>query len=231
MQISRESVAILLPTYNEEQSIGKSIDQIRELSKLQSENWRIVLVDSCSSDKTVSIARDKKIDEVIELPIRGKGIALKKAFEDLTDDYIFQIDCDMTYPIEAIPLMIEKLKSGSCDLVIGSRFKGKMEEGAMKRVNYIGNSMLNIIASALYIHPISDVCSGLWGFNKNAYKKIAQSMNAIHFEVECDMFAEAVKKKLKICEIPINYRKREGQTKLSIKYGFIDSWHLLKKRF
>ncbi|MEK6981902.1 MAG: glycosyltransferase family 2 protein [Candidatus Micrarchaeota archaeon] len=224
-----KSVAILLPTYNEEQSIGKSIDQIRELSKSQAQTWRIVLVDSCSTDKTVSIAKEKMIDQIIELPIRGKGIALRKAFEDLNDDYVFQIDCDMTYPIEAIPSMVEKLDSGSCDLVIGSRFRGKMETGAMKSVNKIGNTMLNIIASTLYLHPISDVCSGLWGFNKKAYKSI--NVTAIHFEVECDMFAEAVKRGLKICEIPIDYRKREGQTKLSIKYGFIDSWHLLKKRF
>ncbi len=216
------SIAILLPTYNEEQSIARMIDEIRALNS----SWRIVVVDSGSPDRTVAIAREKGAD-VIEVPIRGKGIALKRAFELINEDYALQIDCDSSYPPYEIPHIIKKLEEG-CDVVIGSRFRGKMEDGAMSFRNKFGNTFLSTLASILYLHRITDVCSGLWGFSKHAYKSM--SITARHFEVECDMFADSKRKGFKVCEIPIDYKRREGTTKLSAIYGFIDAWQLLKKR-
>ena len=216
------NIAILLPTYNEEQSIGRVIDEIKNLSNGK---WRIIVVDSGSTDRTVSIAKQKKV-RIIQLNVRGKGIAIKKAFEQLDNDYLIQIDCDMSYPPKEILRIVEKLEE--CDVVIGSRFKGDMEKGAMSIRNKFGNKCISLAASLLYLHGVSDVCSGLWGFNKKAYKSI--TITAKHFELECDLFAESMKKNLKVCEIPIDYKKREGETKLSAIYGFIDMWHLFKKR-
>jgi dolichol-phosphate mannosyltransferase len=217
-----KSVAILLPTYNEEEGIGGMIDRIRAVSS----DWRIIVVDSGSKDGTIKIAKQKGA-EIIQLGIRGKGIAIKKAFEEVEDDYVVQIDSDLTYQPEQIPLILEKLKG--CDVAMGSRFSGNIEEGAMPGLNRVGNQMLSVLASVLYMRRVTDVCSGLWGFTKKAYKSM--NITAIHFELECDMFAECAKRGFRICEIPIDYKRRAGETKLSPIYGFIDSWQLLKKRF
>jgi dolichol-phosphate mannosyltransferase len=219
------AVAILLPTYNEEDGIGAVIDEIK---KLKRSDFEIFVVDSGSTDKTISISEGKGA-RIIQLGIRGKGIAIKKAFSDLEHEYIVMIDSDNTYPVRQIPEVVEKLKD--CDVVIGSRFKGSIEQGAMSTMNKVGNTMISITASALYLCPISDVCSGMWGYDKKAYKMLAERIEAPHLELECDMFAECAKRGFRICEIPIDYRKRAGETKLNaLKYGFLDIMQLLKKR-
>ncbi|MCX6768503.1 MAG: glycosyltransferase family 2 protein [Candidatus Micrarchaeota archaeon] len=217
------SVAIILPTHNEEAGVGKVIDALRKISK----EWEIYVVDSCSTDRTIQIANEKGA-KVIELPIRGKGIAVKKAFQEINADYLVMIDSDMTYPPSYIPQILEKLKE--CDVVTGSRLRGKMEKGAMSLMNRFGNASLSLMATVVYLRPISDICTGMWGFRKSAYKSI--EIRAPHLELECDMFAACARKGLKLCEIPIDYKKREGETKLNaLKYGFLDAVQLLKRRF
>ncbi len=219
------TTAIILPTYNEEDGIGQVIDEIK---KLKRNDFEIVVVDSCSTDKTIEISKEKGA-KIIQLNIRGKGIAIKKAFSELDHEYIVMIDSDNTYPVSQIPEVVEKLKN--CDVVIGSRFKGNIEPGAMSTMNKVGNTGLSIMASVIYLCPISDVCSGMWGYNKRAYKMLAERIDAPHLELECDMFAECAKRGFKVCEIPISYKKRAGETKLNaLKYGFLDAVQLLKKR-
>ncbi len=219
------TVAILLPTYNEEDGIGAVIDEIK---KLKREDFEVFTVDSGSTDKTIAISEEKGA-KIIQLGVRGKGIAIKKAFSELEHEYIVMIDSDNTYPVSQIPEVVEKLKT--CDVVIGSRFKGNIENGAMSTMNKVGNTAISIAASVLYLHSISDVCSGMWGYNKKAYKMLAERIEAPHLELECDMFAECAKRGFKICEIPIDYKKRAGETKLNaLKYGFLDIMQLLKKR-
>lgn len=219
------TVAILLPTYNEEDGVGPVID---EINKLKRNDFEVYVVDSGSTDKTIEISKEKGA-KIIQLNIRGKGIAIKKAFSELEHEYIVMIDSDNTYPVSQIPEVVEKLKT--CDVVIGSRFKGDIEKGAMTTMNKVGNTALSLMASVLYLCPISDVCSGMWGYDKKAYKMLAEKIEAPHLELECDMFAECAKRGFKVCEIPISYKKRAGDTKLNaLKYGFLDAVQLLKKR-
>lgn len=217
------SVAVILPTHNEEAGVGKVIDELKKISK----EWEIYVVDSCSTDRTIQIAEERGA-RLIQLPIRGKGIAVKEAFQEINADYLVMIDSDMTYPPSFIPQILEKLEE--CDVVTGSRLRGKMEKGAMSLMNRFGNAFLSLLASILYFRSISDVCTGMWGFRKSAYKSI--EIRAQHLELECDMFAASARKGLKLCEIPIDYKKREGKTKLNaLKYGFLDAVQLLKRRF
>ena len=105
-----------------------------------------------------------------------------------------------------------------------------MEEGAMRPLNVIGNKALSFLASTLYGHRISDVCSGMWAFGPRAKELL--ELNSTGFEVEAEIFAQALKNGLRVREIPIPYRRRIGKQKLgSVSDGISIAAKLIRKRF
>lgn len=215
------TVSILLPTYNEEENIAEMIDSIRNVSK----DWDILIVDGGSTDRTIEIARNKGT-KIFVFPERGKGKAVGAAFMKLDAEKVVLLDADMSYPPSEIPGLLKKLDE--CEVVVESRFRGNIEEGAMKGINRFGNQGLTFLANLLYGSNISDLCSGLWAFRKSAYKKM--EITAPHFELEANFFSECIKKNLTICEVPINYKKRGGKAKISVFDGLKIGIFLLLNR-
>ncbi len=220
--MANKKIGIILPTLNEEESIGKLIDEIKKIPN--SNEWNIYVVDSKSKDSTVKIAKEKGA-KIIHVEEKGKAIAIKKAFELIEEDYIIMLDSDLSYSPKHIPEIIEKLKE--YDVVMGSRFKGKIEENAMKSINKVGNIIFTALASLLY-KKTTDVCTGMWGFRKEAYKNI--NIDTKGFDLEVNLFIESVKKGFKISEIPIVYRKRGGYSKLNIADGVPILTYLIKRK-
>jgi len=216
------SVAIILPALNEEKGVGKVLDDIKRIGKGK---WVPYVVDSGSEDRTVQIAKEKGA-RIILVGERGKALAISTAFKMVDADYLIVMDSDATYPVSAIKLFIKALRA--CDVVVGSRFNGSIAKGAMSMANRIGNRCLTLLGSLLYQKPISDLCSGMWGFKKHAYQ--ALSITCRYFELEANFFSETAKKGLKLCEIPIDYAKREGETKLRVGDGFSIAWFLITHR-
>lgn len=216
------SVSILLPTLNEEANIEKMITGIRSVSP----DYELAVVDGLSTDRTVEIAKGLGARIILEKR-RGKGFAVKRAFQEIDSDYLIMLDADQTYPVDAIPLFLEKLKE--YDVVIGSRFKGVIKDGSMSGINYVGNMMISLFATAVYFRHISDVCTGMWGFTRKAYKSM--DITAHTFELESNLFAQAAKKKLRSIELPIEYAKRGGNSKVQLVDGVKDCVFLLRERF
>lgn len=214
-------ICVLLPTLNEVESIGEMIERIKRTDPA----YVIYVVDSGSNDGTLEIARKAGVN-IITLKERGKGFAIKKAFAEIEEDVAVLLDSDTSYAPEEIPYLIEKLDS--CEVVVGSRFKGRIEKDAMKTINRIGNQLLTLIANILYGKRFSDICSGFWAFRKAAYKKM--DINARHFSLEANFFVECAKKRMKLCEVPISYRKRRGETKLNVFHGIEIGLYLVSKR-
>ena len=137
------------------------------------------------------------------------------------------VDGDDTYPIEMATEMTRLLQTH--DVVIGSRLKGTIEPGAMTRLNVVGNVLLSLLARALFGAHISDVCTGFWGYRSDAIRRL--DLAARGFEIEADMFTECVKEGLHIAEIPITYRARVDQPKLSsLRDGIKIGLFLCKRR-
>src|SRR5947208_6126557 len=134
---------------------------------------------------------------------------------------------DGTCPPEAIPDLVGLLGSDS-PVVLGSRFLGKIDEGAMTSTNYIGNRLLSWFASFLFATPISDVCSGMWAFVSERLKSLG--LTADGFDLEADIFAECAVRKMPIVQVPIEYHQRLGEPKLHLREGFRIALVLLKKR-
>ncbi len=224
-----KEVSIIFPALNEEETIEKIIDEV-PIEKIEGRGYRaeIIVVDNGSTDKTREIAEAKGA-RVITEPNRGKGRAMRTAFESVSGDFVFMIDADFTYPATYVPRMLELLEGGY-DVVLGSRLKGQREEGAMSRLNMVGNHLLALLANFLYRTRVSDPCTGYWGFRGEVPKSL--NLDAVGFELEANMLAEIARKGYRIAELPILYRRRPNEAKLgSLKDGFKIGRTLIRKRF
>ena len=143
------TVLIVIPALNEVSTIGQVLDEIPldELRRMGYEP-RILVVDNGSSDGTRHVALEKGA-EVVDEPCRGKGMAMRRAFRDVSADFVFMLDGDATYPPSNIPGMLHVLEEGH-DVVIGSRLAGTRAPGSISRLNVIGNRLLTLLACTLY---------------------------------------------------------------------------------
>ncbi|MDP6043385.1 MAG: glycosyltransferase family 2 protein [Dehalococcoidales bacterium] len=222
-------MCIILPTLNEEEAIGRVIDEIpvRDLVEKGYE-VEVLVVDGNSQDRTRQIAEAKGAEIIIESR-KGKGRAMRTAFGLVDADFVFMLDADYTYPATYIPEMLAILRRDH-SVVIGSRLKGEIEKGGMSRLNVVGNHLLTLMASILYRTKMSDLCTGYWGFRKEVISNL--DLTADGFDFEADLFSQVVKKGYRLGEIPINYRRRQSLAKLnSIKDGLKIGRALISRRF
>lgn len=227
-QLDRPSVTILLPAKNEENGIEATFaalptERLRELGY----PLEILVADGRSHDRTRDVALRHGARVIHQLGT-GKGRGVRSALDVAKGDYVVMLDADSTYPAKAIPAFVAMLEDGY-DVVMGSRFLGRIETGAMKRLNRLGNHGLSALASALYGRRCTDVCTGMWAFRRETMRTLG--LTSTHFEVEAEMFARAAMAGLRICELPITYGCREGVTKLgSVTDGFRIGAALLRYR-
>lgn len=223
-----KTICIIIPALNEEETIARVIEEIpRNHMESQGCQVRVVVVDNNSTDRTRHIAEINGA-KIIEEPVRGKGRAITTAFKAVNDDFVFILDADYTYPAIYLPRMLQALEQH--DVVLGSRLKGKMENGAMTRMNRLGNHMLVFLANILYGTRISDLCTGCWGFRLAVIKDL--KLDASGFDLEANLFTQVAKKGYRIAEVPIDYRRRVTPSKLhSLRDGFKIGCTLIKRRF
>jgi dolichol-phosphate mannosyltransferase len=228
----RGKIAVVLPALDEEKTIGQVIDAI-PVEELRKAGYAvdITVVDGHSRDMTGAIAKARGARLLVQHG-HGKGDAVKTAFEEFDGDYLFMMDADHTYPGAKIPDMLHFLEEDVYDVVMGSRLSGSIQSGAMSRLNYLGNLALTETANILYPaeRPITDVCTGMWGFDRDAIEHLA-SLKATNFEIEAEIYAKCVRGGYRVGEIPIPYNRRISPAKLSsLKDGTKIFWRLVKER-
>lgn len=215
-----KDVTFLLPAYNEEKSIGVLLEDLKELYP----DSRILVVDNNSTDATSQISKDAGADVIYEKK-QGKAHAIKKGFENIDSKFVVMMDSDNTYDPADAKKLVNELVVNKNDLVMGSRLKGELEDGAITKFNMIGNSILSFTVSILY-SKISDVCTGYWVFKKEVIDYLLDvGIDSNNFELEAEMFIKISRGKFKISELPIKYRCRGDASKLhSVK----DGWRIFK---
>jgi len=220
------SLSILLPALNEEGGVAAVMKRISTTLQRGGLTYSVYLLDGQSTDQTRAVAM-KLGAEVFVQSGHGKGSAFREFVPKIKEDFTVLLDSDGTYPPEAIPELVEALRDDN-PVVLGSRLRGSINEGAMSGLNYAGNVLLSWFASVLFATPISDVCSGMWAFVSNRLKSLSLTANG--FDLEADIFAECALRGIPILEIPIRYDRRIGEPKLHLKEGFRIALALLKKR-
>lgn len=214
-------ISLIIPTLNEEGTIGECIKGAREAFRTLDMDGEILVVDS-SSDKTGAIASDLGAT-VIRSEQLGYGNAYLTGFAKAEGRYIVLMDGDLTYDPSEIPSFIHSLEDGA-DFVIGSRLKGNIRPGAMPLLHrYVGNPLLTGILNLLFRSGISDAHCGMRAIRRDALKRINLRTGGMEFASE--MVIEASRKGLRIDEVPITYSSRHGMSKLS---SFSDGWRHLR---
>jgi len=203
-----KDVCVLVPTLNEEDAIAEVIGEFRAMGF---EN--ILVIDGHSSDRTVELAKEAGARVVVQSG-KGKGQALKEAFDLIESEYIVMIDGDGTYLPSEVHLLLDPVLAGRADHAMGNRF-GNLQKGALTRLNSAGNRLINFFFRLIYGVPLNDILTGYRAFTRDGVGRLDLTMTG--FEIETEMTVDSVKKGLAIAEVPITYRARSRgtQTKLN----------------
>lgn len=223
-------VTILMPCLNEEETIGICIKKAQKYLQQNNIIGEVLIVDNGCTDDSIKIA-EKLGTRVIEEKNKGYGKALIKGNLSAKGKYVIMGDCDDSYNFEELDDFISELKKGY-DLVVGNRFKGKIEKDAMPFSHrYIGNPILSGIGKIIYKANIGDFHCGLRAYKKESILNL--DLKASGMEYASEMIVQAIKSNLKITEVPITLYK-DGRNKKShlrtIRDGTRHLIYLIKNR-
>jgi glycosyltransferase involved in cell wall biosynthesis len=198
------TVAVLLPCYNEEKTIGEVVRRFRETLPAAT----IYVYDNNSSDLTALKARASGAIVVRE-PRQGKGNVVRRMFADIDADIYLMADGDGTYAPEDSPQLINTLLTERCDMVVGTR-RGIVED-AGRAAHAFGNRIFNSLYKRLFGRDFTDIFSGYRAFTRRFVKSFPAVSGG--FEIETEMSVHASQLKLPVCEIALDYGRRpEGST-------------------
>jgi len=204
---------ITIPAYNEEKTIGELIETIQKTLNTTGYPHDIQVIDDGSTDGTADIARSR--NAIVYSHPRNMGLA--ETFRDEVQiaiqsgaDIIVHIDADGQYNPGQILDLIEPIINNRADLVLGSRFMGKIEE--MPLLKKIGNRAFSKVVSHISGMEISDAQTGFRAFSREVAEKVRVKSNYTYTQ---EQIIKAVQKKFRITEVPIFFsRRREGSSRL-----------------
>jgi len=226
-----KKITVLIPCYNEEKGLGKVIDGV-PLKKLAYLNYKaeIIVINNNSSDHTLKVAQEKGVKIVSEKK-QGKGYAVKTGFKNISNDtdYVVMLDGDNTYKSEEILRLIEPLENGFCDVILGSRLEGKINDCSFSFSHRLANWFFTFFIRRFYLVNTTDTCTGYFAWKKKVIDELALHIKSSGFAIEVEMITKMAKLGYKIYSVPITYDKREGHSKLSpILDGIKITWMLFK---
>lgn len=220
-------VTFLIPCLNEELTLPFVIREIENNFNQLDFSFEILVVDNGSTDSSVSVAKEMGA-RVTKVPTPGYGSALWGGFNASRGQFVVMGDADGSYHFEDSKVMISKLEDGF-DFVIGNRFKGGIEQGAMPFLHkYLGNPVLSFLARMFYNIPVRDFHCGLRAFKRD--KVISLELISTGMEFASEMIVKAGMAKLKIVEVPVRLSRDKRDRKPHLR-TWRDGWRHLKFLF
>jgi glycosyltransferase involved in cell wall biosynthesis len=215
-------LAVLIPCYNEELTIGKVINDLRKILP----QAVIYVYDNNSKDKTAEIARSLRAI-VVKEKRQGKGFVMRSMFNQVDADIYLMVDGDDTYDLTNAQQMIDLVVNDEADMVVGNRLKTYTDK-SFRPFHTFGNKLVKSLINILFKAKLKDIMSGYRVMNRDFVKNI--NIMSYGFEVETEMTIKSLKHGYVIKEIDINYGERpEGSfSKLNT---FKDGFRVLKTIF
>ena len=217
-------ISFVIPCLNEEQTIESVISDCHQGGRLCEKNYDIIVADNGSTDRSVELAELAGAN-VQHVKIKGYGAALKVAIQQAQGNFLIMADADCTYNFQQAPEFISKIEEGY-DLVMGNRFKGKIEKGAMPFLHYyVGNPILSFFGRLFFDIKIGDFHCGIRAFRKTSIESLNLKSNGMEFASE--MVIKARLSNLKMTEIPTTLEKDFPGRRPHLK-TWRDGWRHLK---
>ena len=218
-----QSITVIIPCLNEEQGIESVLRAMPDFVD------EVIVVDNNSTDRTSEVAASLGA-KVIREDVRGYGRSYKRGFTMASGDLIITLDGDHSYPVDALSYLIEAFLHLNVDFLNASRFPVQDPE-AMSFKNKLGNLVLSLAMSVLYLQWVRDSQSGMWVFRRSILAGMRLESDGMAFSEEIKI--EALRNaQIRFGEISILYSSRLGEKKLNPwRDGFQNLWFLVKKRF
>lgn len=197
-----EGVAILIPCYNESQTVGKVVDDFKVAMPMAA----IYVYDNNSSDNTAEIAREH--GAIVRFEGRqGKGNTVRQMFRDIDAQYYVMVDGDDTYPAESAADLVEPLALGLADMTVGDRLSnGTYGEENDRAFHGFGNNLVRWLIKVIYGFAFDDVMTGYRAMSRTFVKTMPVMSEG--FQIETELSIHAVDKRCRIVDVPITYRDR-----------------------
>jgi dolichol-phosphate hexosyltransferase len=211
--MTHTEVEIVIPTLNEEASIGELIQDIRRLNLKLPVRISILIVDGGSTDETLQVCRRENAKFIIQTG-RGKGIAMRQAVEGSKADILVFMDGDGTYSPSDLENLLRPLLDGTADMVVGSRTIEKMNKESVPRLNRFGNKLFNRSINFALGSSVSDSLSGYRAMYRRTFDNFI--LFSDKFEIEVEITVEALSNGLRVLEVPVTYRARKDLAKTKL---------------
>lgn len=208
-EVRQLSVAVALPCYNEAISIAKVIRDFRIVLPVAD----IIVFDNASDDSTAQIARENGA-RVVMVNRRGKGNVVQAIFNTLNTDILVICDGDNTYVAEDVRKLLESLKNGTADMVVGNRFNHVSRKG-FSLSHRFGNVLFRGLLNNLFQTKYADILSGYRAMKREFYKNIPLLSSG--FEVETELTLQALERGYDISEVAVDYRDRSADSHSKIR--------------
>ena len=196
-----DKIAVLIPCYNEEKTIGKVVRD----AKAALPEAVIYVYDNNSTDRTVEIAKAEGAVVRHEYK-QGKGNVIRRMFREIDAQCYLMIDGDDTYPLENAPEMVDKVLTYQADMVVGDRLSSTYFTENKRPFHNFGNSLVRSSINWLFRSDIKDIMTGYRAFNYKFVKTFP--VISAGFEIETEMTIHAVNYKMQVENVIVDYRDR-----------------------
>lgn len=214
-------LSIVVPALNEQITVGEFVDWCKEGLQRAGVTGQILIIDS-STDETARIVLEHG-GEVLLTPKRGLGRAYIDALPFIRGKWIIMGDADLTYDFRELSAFLEEFRKGA-EFVMGSRFRGSIEKGAMPGLHrYFGAPLTTWILNRIYHGRYSDIHCGMRGVTRAALEKLA--LKSQSWEYASEMVLKSARLGLVTAEVPVKfYKDRQGRLSHHKRLGWLSPW-------
>jgi glycosyltransferase involved in cell wall biosynthesis len=217
-------LTILMPCLNEAETVATCVHKAMRFLQEQGVSGEVIVADNGSTDGSQQLASDAGA-RVVPVAARGYGAALQGGIKAARSKYVVMGDADDSYDFSALTDMLEKLRAGN-DLVMGNRFVGGIEKGAMPFLHrWLGNPVLSFIGRLFYRNRIGDFHCGLRGFSLDAMRGL--HLNSDGMEFASEMVVKSALYGLRISEVPVRLYP-DGRSRPPHLRTWRDGWRHLR---
>lgn len=223
-------VSIVIPAYNEKETIEKILEKVKGVSLPNAEK-EIIVVDDGSTDGTREILeKTKGIRYIFHDKNQGKGGAVKTGFQNATGDILLIQDADLEYEPNEYLRLLAPIFSGQADVVYGSRFIGRDPHRVLYIWHYLANKFLTMLSNMFTGLNLSDMETCYKAFRKEVVDSFKDTLESKKFGIEPELTAKVAKGRWRIYEIGISYygRTYEEGKKINWKDGIAAIWHIIR---